>query len=235
MLDVAPIMLAESPLFTGVDSDLLVSIANAGRVRTIKGRFGRIETEEMAERLFFVISGEMRMTRMAPDGQECLMQRFGAGEFFCLAAVISAYSCKNQMVNAGTTKLMYWRHESFRKFADQSPRLYGNILGQMACQIEQEREMRALSHCCKAEVRVAAYLLHRIRQGHCMRKCNCVVDIKPISLTAQELGIARETLSRSLQRLVKREGIAYKGGIVEVTSVTCLEEVLEEAECSCCC
>ena len=228
-------MLRQSSLMDGVDNELVQDVVSAGRVRTILGQFGRIGSEEMSKRLFFVLSGEMRMLRISPDGQEHLMQRFRAGEFFCLAAVISNYSCKSQMVNAGMTELMYWSHDVFRQFVDESTRFYSNILGQMACQIEQEREMRTLSRCCKADVRVAAYLLHKIKQGHCLRKYVCAVDLRPISLTAQELGIARETLSRSLQRLVKREGITYQRGTVQVTSISCLEEVLEEAECSCGC
>ena len=175
------------------------------------------------------------MWRVAPDGQEHLMQRFGVGEFFCLASVVSSLSCSSQMVNAGTTELMYWNHDGFRQFMAGNANFYGNILKQMASQVEQEQEMRTLSRCCKADVKVAAYLLHKIKQGHCLRKFVCSVDLRPISLTAQELGIARETLSRSFQRLVKREGIAYQRGTVQVTSIACLEAVLEEAECSCSC
>ena len=235
MSDLVLKMLEDAPLLDGVGAELTRQVAGAGRIRTLKGQFGRIDPEEMSKRLFFVLSGEMRMLRVAPDGQEHLMQRFGAGEFFCLAAVVSSRSCNSQMINAGTTELMYWNHDVFRQFMAANANFYGNILNQMAFQVEQEREMRTLSRCCKADVKVAAYLLRKIKQGHCLRKCVCSVDLKPISLTAQELGIARETLSRCLQRLVKREGITYLRGTVQVTSIACLEAVLEEAEHSCSC
>ncbi|WP_321366639.1 Crp/Fnr family transcriptional regulator [uncultured Desulfuromusa sp.] len=228
-------MLTEAPLLDGVGVDLIRQIAAAGRVRTLKKHFGRIGPDEMSRKLFFVLSGEMRMMRIAPDGQEHLMQRFNPGEFFCLAAVVSSLSCNSEMVNAGPTELMYWNHGNFRQFMDANANFYGNILNQMASQVEQEREMRTLSRCCKADVKVAAYLLHKIKQGRCLRQLVCDVDIRPISLTAQELGIARETLSRSLQRLVKRDGISYQGGKVQVVSVASLEAVLEESECNCSC
>ncbi|MCK4501467.1 MAG: Crp/Fnr family transcriptional regulator [Desulfuromonadales bacterium] len=228
-------MLSAAPLLDGVGNDLIEQVASAGRIRLLKGQFGRIGMEEMSKRLFFVLSGEMRMLRVAPDGQEHLIQRFGVGEFFCLAAVASNHSCNSQMVNAGRTELMYWDHAVFRQFMEDNQNFYSNILKQMASQIEQEREMRTLSRCCKADVKVAAYLLHKIKQGHCLRKFICSVDLRPISLTAQELGIARETLSRSLQRLVKWEGITYQRGTVQVTDIACLEAVLEEEECRCSC
>lgn len=227
-------MLSGAPLMSGVDGNLVNQVAGAGRLRTLKGRFGRISPEEMSKHLFFILSGEMRMLRMAPDGQEHLMQRFRIGEFFCLAAAVSGHSCNSLMANAGTTELMYWGHEVFRGLMLDNSDFHSNILNQMAFQIEQEREMRTLSRCCKADVKVAAYLLHKIKCGYCLRQCVCAVDLRPISLTAQELGIARETLSRSLRRLVKREGITYQRGTVQVTDISRLETVLEESECSCC-
>lgn len=228
-------LLGNSPLLNGVGDALVREIADSGRICLLKGRFGRIEPKEMSTRLFFVLSGEMRMLRLAPDGQEHLIQRFSAGEFFCLAAVVSSHCCKSQMVNAGRTELMYWGHDVFRKLVDQSAVLHHNILAQMAFQIEQEREMRTLSRCCNADVKVAAYLLHKLKQSDCLQKNTYQVELKPISLTAQELGIARETLSRCLQRLVKREGIAYHNGTVKITSMLSLESILDEAECSCNC
>lgn len=235
MSDLAINMLSKAPLLAGIDAPLIRQVAGAGRIRALKGQFGRIGPEEMSKWLFFVLSGEMRMLRVAPDGQEHLMQRFGAGEFFCLSAAVSNRSCHNQMVNAGSTELMYWNHDVFRQFMDSDTSFYGNVLSQMASQVEQEREMRTLSRCCSADVKVAAYLLYKMKPGHCLRKCVCSIDLRPISLTAQELGIARETLSRSLQRLVKRQVITYQRGTVEVTSIACLEAVLEETECSCRC
>ena len=229
-------MLSAAPLMDGIDAGLVNQIAGAGRLRTFKGRFGRIDPEEMSKRLFFVLSGEMRMLRTAPDGQEYLMQRIRPGEFFCLAAVMSGHFCNNQMVNAGPTELMWWNHDAFRGFMLNNMGFHQNILNQLASQIEQEREMRTLCRCCKADVRVVAYLLHKIKCDHCLRQCVCAVDLRPIGLTAQELGIARETLSRCLQRLVKREGITYRRGTLQVADISCLEAVLEESEydCSCC-
>ncbi|RKX23765.1 MAG: hypothetical protein DRP47_12340 [Candidatus Zixiibacteriota bacterium] len=232
MLDKILAILSSAPLLEGVDADLVRQVATAGRTRVLKGQFGRIDPEEMSRRLFFVVSGEMRMLRTAPDGQEHLMQRFGVGEFFCLAAAVSNRSCNSQMVNAGTTELIYWNHDAFRQLMEGNTNFYGNILGQMASQVEQEREMRTLSRCCKADVKVAAYLLHKIRQGRCTSAGGHSVDLRPISLTAQELGIARETLSRCLQRLTKQDGISYLRGQVKFQDISCLESVLDEVECS---
>ena len=67
-------LLSDSPLLDKVGNDMVQQVASAGRIRTLKGQFGRIGPEEMSKRLFFVVSGEMRMLRVAPDGQEHLLQ-----------------------------------------------------------------------------------------------------------------------------------------------------------------
>lgn len=228
-------ILRQSPLLQDVDDALIEQVAQSGRESTLKGRHGRICKEDLSRRLYFIVSGEMRMLRMSPDGQEHLLQRFKAGEFFCLSSVASGNCCNNMMVNAGSVELVCWSHEFFRSLMQQNPDFHSNVLKQLAWQLEQEREMRTLSRCCKADVRVAAYLLHKAKHGHCRCMCHCVntVDVRPLSLTAQELGIARETLSRSLKRLVKHCAISYERGQVQVTDLATLETFLEESECEC--
>ena len=228
-------MLQVAPLMRAVDEHLLHQVARSGRLRTFTGRHGRIDREELSTHLFFILSGEMRMLRMTPDGQEHLLQRFKPGEFFCLASIVSGHACNSMMINAGKTELIYWDHKIFRRFMRDDAEFHDNVLGQMAFQIEQEREMRTLSRCCKIDVRVAAFLLHKMKPGPCLCQCLGAVDIRPVGLTAQELGMARETLSRSLQRLVRRRAITYQRGLIRVADLTTLEEVLEEEECACAC
>ena len=229
-------MLGQAPLMKDLAPQLVGEIAAAGRSRVLKGRFGRIDREELSRRLFFVLSGEMRMLRTAPDGQECLIQRFLPGEFFCLSSILSGHPCHSVMVSAGTSELLHWNHEFFRSHMQGDQHFYGNLLHQMAYQIEQEREMRTLSRCCKADIKVAAYLLHKARSGIGGTPYkNAVIDLKPISLTAQELGIARETLSRCLQRLVRQNGITYQRGQVRISDLASLEAVIEDADCNCSC
>lgn len=234
MYEKAFLALQKAPLMDGVSAGFIRRCAETGRLRSLNGRYGRISREELSQRLFFIISGEMRTVQMSPDGQECLMERLGAGEFICLASVVSGHSCHSELVSSGTTEVICWGHDHFRELMYEDTAFSANLLYQMASQIEREREMRTLSRCCKADVKVAAYLLHKIRQGPCCRQCHLnVVDLRPISLTAQELGVARETFSRSLQRLVAREIISYERGLVTVADLSPLEEVLEENGCAC--
>ena len=227
-------LLKQSSLMAGVDDALIEKIATTGRSRVIKGRNGRIDSEELSRRLFLVVSGEFRVLRISAEGQECLMQRVMPGEFFCLASLISGRNCGSQLVSHGVTELFHWKHEQFQSHLSESDVLRNNLLQQMACQVEEERDMRTLSRCCKADVRVAAYLLHKMKSRPRCKDCKCnSIDLKPIAFTAQELGIARETLTRSLQRLDKKQCISYQRGLVQIDHLNKLETILEESDCSC--
>lgn len=225
--------LSRAPLMEGVEDETIEKIVRKGRLRTLKGRHGRVGQEELSLRLFFVLAGEMRMFRSAPDGQEQLVQRFGAGEFFCLAATVSGRPCHSFLVNFGLTELLAWDREVFFQQMQECPRLHRNVLHQMAFQVEKEREMRTLSRCCRADIKVAAYLLHQVKSQPGTSRQATSIDLRPIALTAQELGMARETLSRCLQRLVEGRSIIHRRGMVQITDIACLESVLVDFDCSC--
>ena len=228
--------LSSSGLMAGVSDPTLHLLADSGRLRLLKGRFGRIDRKELSERLFLIVSGEMRMVQSAPDGQECIIGKAAPGDFFCLSAFVSGHACSGEMVSAGTTELCFWPNEKIRSLLKEEEAFHKNLLQQMACQVEQEREMRTLSRCCKAETKVAAYLLHKIKNAMNCQRCGAVhVDVRPVGMTAQELGIARETFTRSLQRLMSREGISYHRGVVKIADIGFLEDVLAEDDCECRC
>lgn len=226
-------ILSSSLMMSGSDTELLEQLLDTGRLRTLKGNTTRIDQGELAQRLFFVVSGEMRMLRMTPDGQEHLLHRFKAGEFFCLAAVISGRTCQSVMVNAGQTELLSWSHKAFRNLMLAHPILHQNVLQQLAEQIENERQMRMLSRCCTVDIKLAAYLLHKINQTCHNKECVCAIDLKPISLTAQELGVARETVSRCIQRMIRLEGLSYHQGVLQVEDSSHLERILCQAATHC--
>ncbi len=228
--------LCRSPLMQGVSPAILREVADNGRLRLLKGRFGRVGQDELAERLFLIISGEMRMVHPAPDGQECIMGKVGAGDFFFLSSFITGHTCGGEMVSSGTTEICFWPREKVRNLLTGEAVFQRNLLQHMACEVEQEREMRTLSRCCKADTKVAAYLLHKIRNSLNNSSCHAAhIDVRPVGMTAQELGIARETFTRSLQRLIGRGGVSYQRGIVQVADIALLESMLDEDDCECRC
>lgn len=226
--------LRRAPLLEGLGDDFCQQIGNEARSRDYKKRLGRIDTEELSNRLHFVMNGEMHLLRISPDGQECLIERYLPGDFFCLSSLLSGRCCSSFVVSAASSQVLFWSQAWFRRLLQSDARFYGNLLKQMARQVERERSLRTLSRCAGSDSKLVAYLLHKLDNARCcLQHKSLMVDLRPISLTAQELGIARETLSRSLQRLVRMNGIRYERGQVHITNPGFLEQMLEGADCLC--
>jgi CRP-like cAMP-binding protein len=224
--------LRRAPLLEGLGDVFCQQIGDAARSRDYKKRLGRIDTDELSTRLHFVMSGEMHLLRISPDGQECLIQRYVTGDFFCLSSLLSGRCCNSFVVSVVSSHILFWSQEWFRRLLQSDARFYGNLLKQMAQQVEQERSLRTLSRCAGSDSKLVAYLLHKLDNAHCcIQHKSLVVDLRPIGLTAQELGMARETLSRSLQRLVQMDGISYQRGQVHISDPALLEQLLEESTC----
>ncbi len=224
--------LRRAPLLEGLGDDFCQQIGGAARSRDYKKRLGRIDTEELSARLHFVMNGEMHLLRIAPDGQECLIERYLPGDFFCLSSLLSGRRCNSFVISATNSQVLFWSQEWFRRLLQSDARFYGNLLKQMARQVEQERSLRTLSRCSGSDSKLIAYLLHKLDNARCcMQHKSLMVDMRPIGLTAQELGMARETLSRSLQRLVRMEGISYQRGQVHIADPGLLAQLLEESAC----
>lgn len=227
--------LHRAPLLSGVSTKVIDEIAAKARLQTLTGRYGCLPAEDLSRKLFFVIDGEMRMYQMTPDGQDHLVQRFRGDEFFCMAALVSGRTSRNYAMNVGRTDLLYWEHRDIHALMEAYPDFQGKVLAQMGRQIERERELRMLSRCCRADVKVAAYLLYRSPSCSSGDGNGEPIDVRPIGITAQELGMARETLSRCLQQLVELQGISYRRGLIDIVDRGALEELLEEKECRCHC
>ena len=226
--------LRRAPLLEGLGDDFCHQIGDGARSRDYKKRLGRIDSEELSNRLHFVMNGEMHLMRISPDGQECLIERYLPGDFFCLSSLLSGRYCNSFVISAASSQVLFWSQDWFRRLLQSDARFYGNLLKQMARQVEQERSLRTLSRCAGSDSKLIAYLLHKLDNARCcLQHRSLVVDLRPIGLTAQELGMARETLSRSLQRLVREQGISYQRGQVHVADPALLEQLLEKSS-GCC-
>ncbi len=225
------LLLRKTPLLANVAPAAIDGLLETARIEIFKGRSNRINPEELTKKAFFLLSGEVRLLRHTPDGQECLLRRVIKGQFFCLTTLFSGRSGLNQCVTTNLTEVLSWSKAQFEEFIRNNPGVYPDLARLMADQVVQERQMRTLSQCCKADIKVAAYLLYLAQTD----RLPVSIDLRPTTVTAQELGIARETLSRSIHKLADQGLIRYQRGLIEFDDVSKLENYLDGLEQRCCC
>jgi CRP-like cAMP-binding protein len=85
-----------------------------------------------------------------------------------------------------------------------------NLISQLSNLLERVGQQVCLCQARSAPVLVARYLLE------CLTENRDILDIRPLHMTAQEVGVARETLSRVLAGLCKQGLIEYSRGQVRI-------------------
>jgi CRP-like cAMP-binding protein len=105
-------------------------------------------------------------------------------------------------------------------------RLQSNLMHYLASQVEEERARRCLTQYMDVHTRIATYLLTQYDRSY-RESQKAVVDIRPLILTAQELGVARETLSRTLTAFEQRGVLCSRRGLVHIRAPEVLRSIAE--------
>lgn len=218
--------LTAAPLFEDIKPATLQELMSGGRIHGAE-RYSIIGVESLSQRLFLLIDGRMKMVRPSCGGDEVLIQSLIPGDIFCAVAMLAARPCCSYAQCLGVCEYVSWTHRLFRRLMTIDEQLQTNLLSHLAAQIEEERDRRCLTQCVNVHARVAVYLLSRCdaatRNGQGMYE----VDLRPLSLTAQEIGIARETLSRTLTAFGQEQILCSRRGVVELHSTTGLRAIAD--------
>lgn len=178
------------------------------------------------------------MLRTGSGGEESLQQRLMPGDIFCPAAMVSGQGCGSYAVSLESCQLLSWSHRWFNRLMEQDGQLRKNLMLLLARHVEEERHKRCLLQCVNVRAKVASFLLARINQNDndlsAVPETIDEIDLRPISLTAQELGMARETMSRAFSTF-EQDGILYcRRGLIRVRDCSRLQMIVDGGD-GCCC
>ena len=98
-------LLARIPYFAGLDSPTLIEIGRSVRRRTLAAGESILVEGKPCEGLYFVIQGQVRLVRGAPEGREHVLRVLGPGATFNDIAVFDGGSNSDGAVAVGSTTL----------------------------------------------------------------------------------------------------------------------------------
>lgn len=221
--------LTQLPLLKGIASETLQKVIETAKRRYLSRKGSILSTEDLSDRLYILLDGQIKMLRPSVGGDESLQQRLGEGDVFCLVSMVSGVHCGSYGETLGSCTLLSWPHRVFVGLMEEDRQLHVNVLNLLAQQVEVERHKRCLSQCSNVGARVAGYLLYLNDTD----RCNETIDLRPITLSAQELGMARETMSRTFTSF-ERLGIVHcSRGIITIRDHERLQLIADGMECCC--
>ena len=178
---------------------------------------------EAARRFYLVLDGRIKLSRLAPDGNEKVIELADAGHLF--AEALMFLNAPRYPVGAqalGDTRVISIDAEDFLALLRESVDLCLALLADMSFRLRTlVREIDDLS-LHSATCRVAAFLLS-------MAPENCVefeLEV-PKHVIASRLSVKPETFSRIIKNLKSREVLEIKGSRVCLLDRDALEQIAD--------
>lgn len=214
-------ILSQHYLFSSFEPAQLAELAEYVRPLQLPADRLLFSHGDPAERFFLVVSGQVKLFRTTPDGQEKVMELMGPGRTFGEAIMfmeqqrypVSAQALKD-------TTLFAIPNQRYLQLVRSNPDACLRLLGDLSMRLHQRlNEVENLS-LQNAAHRVARYLLKRLPPGG---GDGTVLQLDaPKQLIASQLGMKPETFSRVLGALTQQGAITVKGRQIVITSVTLL-------------
>ncbi len=179
-----------------------------------------------AEHFYWLASGMLKLYRMAPNGDEKVIEIIQPGETFAEAIMFMGqpqprFPVAAQMIAKGEV----WRfnNQQFLGYLEQSVESCFRMMANMSQRLHQHvKEIDRLTLQTASE-RVINYLLQALTK---QSDNNLKLNISKQMLAAQ-LSIKPETLSRTLGRLSREGLICSQGSTIKVVDIQALRQLVE--------
>lgn len=221
-------LLKKSMLFSGMNDEDLAELATI----TVRRRFKKSESlfgeGDEATGFYLLVSGSIKLCRIAHDGREKVLHFVQPRETFAEAAFFGdgKYPAEARAMEAG--EVLYLPKEGFLELMGRNPGFALNLVVSLSLMLR--RFARQIEELSFADVtsRMASFLIRRAAE-----KSTSYAGITYIDLgirkgeLASRLGTASETVSRTLRKLKEEGIIEVQGSKVVIHQMEKLQKLCE--------
>lgn len=208
-------MLTDSNTITALRQHHLFGRLPAGAFHEVCGLaiFRRLDSGDVlfhqgdvADRFYLLLDGQMKLTRVLPEGHEKLVEVIHAGQSFAEALLFSG--APNYPVSASALKgssLVSIDGSHYRRILEEQPKICLDLLATFSIRLHQRLNEIDTLTLANASRRVVRFLCQE------QEACNGPIQLNvPKRLIASQLGIQPETFSRILHRMIDAGVIAME-------------------------
>ncbi|MBN1288431.1 MAG: Crp/Fnr family transcriptional regulator [Actinobacteria bacterium] len=204
-----PDSLSETAAFKGLGEAERAQIYNYGERRIHKPEAVLFREGEPALRLYLVVEGGLKLTKLHEEGKETVVRYIRPGDFTAAAAVFSEKKYPATAKAVSSTEVVSWDQPAMWRILNDYPRFTVNLL-QVAVERLDEIQNRLLElQVEKVEQRLARALLRLMEQSGKRTDEGILINFR---LTRQELadytGTTLYTVSRTLSGWEKKGWIS---------------------------
>jgi CRP/FNR family transcriptional regulator, cyclic AMP receptor protein len=214
------------PIFSELNDSTIEQISKIGIRKTFKKDSVVLFEHETGSALFVIVEGKVKISRVSDDGREVILTILNDSDFFGEMAILDGLSRSANVTAMEDSELYIIQRNDFTALLQTHPEISIALLKELT-QRMRAADLKIKSLSLKdAEGKVAAVILQladdigKIKNG--------TVEIEKLPLQhdlANMAGTSRETISRTLHSLVKKELIDLKGSKLRILSYEKFKEL----------
>lgn len=205
------------PIFSELSDETLETIYHTGKIVDYDKEQIVFMEEDDGTAMFFIIKGQVKITRSSSDGKEVILSILSDSDFFGEMALLDGLSRSASVTTTDQTKLFILERVKFLDLLTKHPEVSIALLRELTKRL-RDADLKIKSLSLKdAEGKVASVLLQladdigKIKHG--------IVEIEKLPLQqdlANMAGTSRETISRTIHSFAKRELIELEGSKLRI-------------------
>lgn len=200
-------------LFTGLDDRQLDSIWRLSVEQKFKKNEMILFEDEPDTRLFIIIKGTVKLTRISEEGREYIFSFLGEGDFFGELSLLDDEIRSTNTVAVKDSIIISFQRSDYVKIFRQFPQITLNLLREMTQRLrERDRMIKSMS-LQNATGKVACTILRFADDAGDINMGQVEIPrLPPHRDIANMVGTSRETISRAINWLTEQGYLQKEGG-----------------------
>ncbi|MDA0986260.1 MAG: Crp/Fnr family transcriptional regulator [Bacteroidetes bacterium] len=206
------------PIFSDLTDLELERITQLGsRKKFNKGGVILLEKESAAS-MFVIVNGKVKVVRMDEEGREVILSILGPSDFFGEMAILDGQTRSATVVATAKAEIFVIQRHDFLKLLHSHPIVGVALLRELTNRLRKaDAQIKSLS-LKDATGRVATVVLQLADDIGFFRKGKVEIDDLPMQQDiANMAGTARETISRTLHKFIKKGQLRLQGNKLIIT------------------
>ncbi|WP_338668757.1 Crp/Fnr family transcriptional regulator [Pseudodesulfovibrio methanolicus] len=192
------------PIFDRLDDAQLDRIASHAEVLRFPKKSMFFSEDNSAQGLHVLLTGQVKLFRLAEDGKEQTIFVFGPGEPFCLCSTFSDGKLPANLGALEDSRVLFIRPKEYERLVREDPSILLTMMRVMSRRLKEAMDMIDSLSLKQVPSRLMAYFESRHQGGR------VTLDLSQREL-AKIIGITPEALSRTLRKMADNGDIRMDG------------------------
>lgn len=192
------------PIFARLEDAQLDRLASHAEVLRFPKRSLFFSEDNAAQGLHVLLSGQVKLFRLAEDGKEQTIFVFGPGEPFCLCSTFSDGKLPANLGALEDSRVLFIRPAEYERLVREDPSILLTMMRVMSRRLKDAMDMIDSLSLKQVPSRLMAYFESRHQGGR------VTLDLSQREL-AKIIGITPEALSRTLRKMTDSNDIVMDG------------------------